>query len=205
MYSENEATAYPLTWPIFRPRTKVYARQDSSFRHGGQKLTLARAVRRMTHELDLLGARRLVVSTNVELRLDGLPMSGRREPEDTGVAIYFSLKGVPHCMPCDKWIRVEDNIAAVAKHVEAIRGMTRWGVGDVMAAFAGYKALPPATALEASWWDVLKIESTATLEEVEAAWKAMAAQHHPDSGGTHDRMAEINSARDRARRDLADG
>ena len=105
-------------------------------------------------------------------------------------------------MPCDKWSRGEDNIAAVAKHVEAIRGMTRWGVGDVMAAFAGYKALPPATALEASWWEVLKIESTATREEIEAAWKAMAAEHHPDSGGTHDRMAEINSARDRARRDL---
>lgn len=41
-------------------------------------------------ELRLLGAKGLVVSTNVELRLDGLPYSESRHIADPGVAVYFT-------------------------------------------------------------------------------------------------------------------
>ena len=70
----------------------------------------------------MLGAQRIVISTNAELRQDGFPYSNRRAPEDVGVAVYFTLEGRPYVLPCDKWERVADNLAAIAKHVEAKRG-----------------------------------------------------------------------------------
>lgn len=54
------------------------------------------ALARLKEELGRLGARYPVVSSNVELRRDGLPLSGRPEPHDPGVAVYFQLAGRPH-------------------------------------------------------------------------------------------------------------
>lgn len=42
--------------------------------------------------------------------------------------------------------------------------------------------------------DVLQISSTATLAEVRAAYKSLAAKHHPDKGGDPDEFARINAA-----------
>ena len=57
--------------------------------------------------------------------------------------MYFKLDSVPEglVLACDRWLRVEDNIAAVAAHIGALRGIDRWGVGSVRQAFAGYKRL----------------------------------------------------------------
>src|SRR5262249_31741204 len=75
-------------------------------------------------------------------RTDSAPYSGARKSYDVGAAVYFSLNKKPYCLPCDRWNRLPDNLAAIAAHLEAMRGMDRWGVGSIEQAFAGYKALP---------------------------------------------------------------
>lgn len=92
----------------------------------------------------LPGAKNAVVSTNVALRRDGLPLASAKRVDDPGVAVYFLYKGKQTCFACDRWDKVEDNIYAVAKTIDAMRGIARWGTGDMLdAAFNGFTALPP--------------------------------------------------------------
>lgn len=190
---------YPLSWPAGWPRVRW--RQEAKFGTGTsgggkRKATVAEAINRLQGELDRLGAQAVVLSTNVELRLDGLPRSDRAPPADPGVAIYFKLKGRDIALACDKWDRVPDNVIALAKHIEAMRGMDRWGVGSVEQAFRGYEALPAPDP----WWVTLGLDGpTRSREEISAAYRRVSSLAHPDRpGGSHDRMARVNAARDEA-------
>lgn len=137
-------------------------------------------------------ARYVTLSANLVLRLDGQPRAGQPEPQDKGVAIYFQLDGRDTVLACDKWDRVADNIAAIAKHIEALRGIDRWGVGTAAQAFAGYQALP----LPEQWWQVLEVPARASADEINAAYRVKARSAHPDSGGSNAAMARVNAARD---------
>jgi len=160
---------------------------------------VAAARKRLEGELDRLNASEVVLSTNIALRLDGLPRSGQGEPSDPGVAVYFRLLGKPRTLACDRWDRVADNMAAIAGHVAAIRAVDRYGVGTLEQAFAGYAALPASTE---EWWLVLGVEPNATIEEVEEAFRDLAKRHHPDAGGAPGEMARLTAAREAARRAL---
>ena len=91
--------------------------------------------------------------------------------------MYFKLESVPEglVLACDRWLRVEDNIAAVAAHIGALRGIDRWGVGSVAQAFAGYKRLTATP-----WWEVLGIDRQASAVAVKRAYKELAKLHHLD-------------------------
>src|SRR5690606_37528542 len=128
---------------------------------------IADANQRLQAELDRLRAKSVILSTNVELRLDGMPRSDRSPPADPGVALYLRLNGRDTVLACDKWDRVADNIVAIAKHIEALRGQDRWGVGTLEQAFAGYQALPAPE----QWWQVLGISEHATADQINAAWR----------------------------------
>mgnify|MGYP000712282402 CR=1 FL=1 len=144
MTTHETATRYPLTWPAGWKRTPTAQRARARFRSGRTELSIYEATQRLQGELERLerGIGGVVLSTNVETRLDGMPRSDRRAPADPGAAVYFRLKGQPRCLACDKWDRVADNIAAIAAHIEAIRAVDRYGVGTLDQAFAGYAALP---------------------------------------------------------------
>lgn len=201
-------SAYPLQWPANRARKTAGARKSGQFNkkvwngsyNAAAALSVSDALRRVQDELDRIGARYPVISTNLETRLDGLPRSNQREPDDPGVALYFDLAGKPHCMPCDTYDRVADNIAAIAKHIEATRAIDRFGVATVSEMFAGFTALPaPGQADSMLWWKVLRIEPTATEAEIQSAYRKRAAEAHPDKpGGSAVAMAEVNGARDAA-------
>jgi hypothetical protein len=97
-------------------------------------------------------------------------------------------------LACDKWNRPEDNLWAIAKHIDALRGQARWGVGSVEQAFAGYAALPHRSGPDP--WEVLGVQQTATEAEVLAAFRHKARAAHPDTGGSHDAFAELSQAKD---------
>lgn len=187
-------TAYPLAWPMGWVRTKFRSRSEFGAH------SLANASQEVLRQLRLLGASRVVISTNIELRQDGLPYSGRKAPNDPGAAIYFSLKGKPLVLACDKWHSVEDNVWAIAKHIDALRGQNRWGVGSVEQAFAGYTALPQPKA-KGNWWEVLGVARSSNLDQINAAFRSLAKQHHPDAGGDADRFIEIKEALEEARKE----
>jgi len=112
----------------------------------------------------------------------------------------FRIKGEPRVLACDKWDLCADNMAALAKHVEAIRGQLRWGVGTLAQAFGGYKALP---AMEAPklWNKVLGVSAHASTADVEAARLRLLAKCHPDKGGSAGEAVNVNIAWDEFRRE----
>jgi hypothetical protein len=154
----------------------------------------------LENELRRLGATGVVLSSNIPLRNDGLPYSNVREPADHGVAVYFRIKGEPRVLAVDKWNRVSDNFVALARHVEAIRGQLRWGVGSLEQAFGGYKALP-AVGASKPWFQVLGVDAAAPWPEVQRKRLELLQRHHPDVAGDAggDQAAEINRAYAEAR------
>lgn len=198
--------AYPLAWPTGWKRTA--AREHAKFgkkvtRPGStwsrtEDLTVAEAVARVLAELQRMGRSRedIVISTNLILRLDGLPRSDQRAPDDPGVAVYWQTRGgAPKVMAIDRYYRVADNLAAVAATLDAMRAIERHGGAAVLdRAFTGFTALPAPGATR-EWWEVLGVPATATAAEAKAAFRRLAATHHPDRpGGDAARMAEINAA-----------
>lgn len=139
----------------------------------------------------------MILSTNIPVRLDGLPYANSREPEDPGSAIYFEYNKRQMCFACDQYDRVRDNIYAMGLTINALRGIERWGASDMMErAFRGFTALPSA-----GWRSILGVGPNASLQEAESAFRAKCHEGHPDKGGSMD-MGELVSARDEARKEL---
>jgi DnaJ-class molecular chaperone with C-terminal Zn finger domain len=188
--------AYPLYWPERRPRARW--RPKSNF-----KGTFAVCRDEVISEIKRLGGKNLIISTNIPLRLDGLPYANTSEPTDPGVAVYFDYKAKPMCFACDKYRYVRENMRAIAKTIEAIRGIERWGSSDMMEqAFKGFTALPAQGSQ--AWRDVLEIPPDAkpTEEQIDAAFRSFAHIYHPDKGGSPDEFRRLCLARENAKRDM---
>lgn len=197
-------TAYPLQWPSGRKRTDRYYREQAKF-----DVSLARARDNIIAEITRLCGGRyardpaIVISTNLNLRRDGLPLANQRAPEDPGVAVYFMYKKRQMSFACDRWLKIEHNMQAIAKTIEALRGIERWGSGDMLeAAFTGFTALPPPDATR-TWREVLGVPpDERSLVEVRLAYRRRASAAHPDKGGSHDEMTALNVALAAAEKEL---
>jgi hypothetical protein len=202
--------AYPLTWPEGWPRVKYrkaahFGTSSKHPQHGYMQksdITMADAMKRVQVELERLGinvADDSIVSTNLRLNLSGLPRGDQGEPGDPGVAVYFQKKNGPmRVIAIDAYHRARDNVAAIAATLEAMRAIERHGGAQILErAFAGFAAL---TAPGKTWWDVLEVKPDATRQVIEANFRRLAHDRHPDRGGDHDKMSELNEARDAALR-----
>jgi hypothetical protein len=179
--------AYPLQWPAGWKRTTNRARsrfgEKDHSNYGLKLVTHSKALSYTLAEIERLEVKSKVVSTNLQLRNYGLPYASQRLLQDPGVAVYFTKDGKERCIPCDKWDRVEDNLYAIGKTIEALRGIERWGAKDmVTAAFKGFEALP-------YYSDGDKIKQTDYFEgcrdryEVRQKYLLLVKSLHPDVGG----------------------
>lgn len=205
--------AYPLQWPEGWPRTKSYARQHGKFStrqssKAAQELTVADGVERVLEELSRFGIGRddIVISTNVETRLDGLPRSDRRPPADPGVAVYWQTRnGTRRVMAIDRYQRVADNLAAIAATLDAMRAIERHGSAQILdRAFTGFAALGAPEATQ-DWRVVIGVAPVeCDLATVRATYRRRAMELHPDRpGGSHDAMTKLNAAMAAAEKELA--
>lgn len=202
--------AYPLQWPEGRSRKPKGQRKPAPFRSKRnsrflQPLTVTEATQRLIRELDMLGAGCEVLSTNLEVRLDGLPRSGQRDPDDCGACVYFDLGGDAVAMPCDTYDTVAGNIAAIAAHIEATRKIERHGVASVKEMFTGFAALPSPDQKK-SWrevfgWSHDGIPPTARLHD---RYRELSKRRHPDSPtGSTEKMQELSEAYEQAKVECA--
>jgi hypothetical protein len=188
--------AYPLYWPDGRARTRH--RVQSAFSGSFDRIRKG-----LCDELDRMKATKVIISTNVPLRADGMPRAGIHRVDDPGVAVYFTYKTKPMCFACDKYQLVWENMRAIGKTIEAIRGIERWGSSDMMErAFRGFTAIEERTGQ--FWREILHIEpnATPTADDIEKAFRAIAHIHHPDKGGNPEQFRQLVIARDRALQDL---
>lgn len=190
MSKDNQGIdAFPLTWPFGKPRTKNP--QSARF-----KVRFAKARDELMSEIEKLGGRIPILSTNVPLRNDGLPYADESAALDKGIAVYFMLYSRQYCFACDRWDKVGDNIQAARHTIAALRGIERWGTGDMLqSAFTGFAALPNPE----NPYTILGIKEGATQDEVNAAYRAKVKELHPDNGGDADEFNKVINARAKLR------
>jgi hypothetical protein len=182
---------YPLAWP------SGWKREQQPQRSRFKPSSAYSEAYDVEHQLKILGATDVIITSNMQYRADGLPYA-RQSVSDTGIAVYFKLSGEEQCIPCDKWRLVEENLRAVAKTVEALRGLERWGAKDMVnAAFRGFKALPGGIVTpppKQDWWVALDVNPGANAHEVKSAYRELIKLHHPDAGGRQEDFAAIQQA-----------
>ena len=219
----KEDPRYPLVWPIGWKRTLAAERCRSPFKEQGmitrqqydpqlaryvdrsvkadKAISLPAACVRLQRQLEWLGATSIVLSTNVQLTVGGLPRGDRRDPDDPGAAVYFQQNDHDRVLACDKWATVAGNVAALAAHIDAIRRVERYGVGTLEQVFSGYDRLPPPSEdNRPPWRGILGFKPMAqvTADDVQINYRALAKSAALDSV----RLVELNLARDAALREL---
>lgn len=184
-------TRFPLFWPTGWKRTQYPV--PSRFEPG----SVFAESQSLMNELAKLGATKVIISSNMQYRNDGLPYT-RQSVSDTGVAVYFDLEGRQQCIPCDKWLRLEDNLRAISKTIDALRGIERWGAKDmVSAAFKGFQALPESIVTsppKRDWWVVLGVPKDADAPTVKQGYRKALSITHPDAGGSNEAFREAQDA-----------
>lgn len=190
---------YPLAWPQGWRRTPHLSRHRAKFMKDRRQLSVSDGIRRVARELHALSVddHRVIISTNLVLRLDGLPRSDQREPVDPGVAVFWEeAGGKSRVIAVDLYDRVADNLGAIAATLEAMRAIERHGGAQILErVFTGFDALPPPP----DPFKILGVTRSATEASINAAFRSKARASHPDApGGSHNLMAELTAARDQA-------
>jgi len=178
-------------------RTPLAQRKRSAF-----KSTLGKARELLKSEIDRLKGKQLIISSNIPLKQNGEMYAdwARYKNEDTGVAIYFTYNGIPVSMCCDQYNNIWENIVALGKAIEAIRGLGRWGVSDFLnRAFAGFQALPePSDQDGQTCWEILNHAPTRDIDLIKKLYKHQLHFKHPDKGGTTEDFIALQRAREQA-------
>lgn len=195
-----------LQWPEGRPRTNPQHQKPGPFRAAGSatpwksgaNLTISAAVERLERELNRMGVARedAVISANLKIAAAGVPYSKQAQPGDPGVGLFLQWGGRAYSFACDRYDTVEQNVAALAAHIEATRAIERWGCATAEEAFRGYESLPPPAAAEVrTCWTILGIREHASIKEITEAFREKLMKAHPDRGGSDEAVIELTDAR----------
>ena len=196
------AIANPLAWPEDWPRTPAAKRQVNGGLLPGHRLrgrlpawSFGAARDALVIELKHLGVESAVLSANLDLGKNDLPIASATAREDPGAAVYFDLDGRQIALACDRYGRLEENMQSIVRTLDTLRQLERQGGSAVLQrALAGFQAIRgPKTC-----WSVLGLAAGATLHDIKRAYHEKARQAHPDNGGSDAAMAELNRARDEA-------
>lgn len=184
---------YPLQWPEGMPRTLPHKVTYSRF-----DVTPDRAQRLMRQEIERMGGRNIIVSTNQRVRRDGGIYAAdlNRTPEDAGVAVYFDRDGQRVCFACDRYARLWENMRAVGKTIEAMRAIERYGSKELMdRAFTGFTALPSPDQAN-NWRSILGVKAgrSPSLDRLTERYRELAKRRHPDTGGTAEEFQALQEA-----------
>lgn len=216
-------TYRPLTqWPAGRARTPVWKREPSKFEsrrwvdneYGGSrmersKMPLSRSLNDLERELNMIGARDVVVQIDVrserDLRQDGTGPRADARVNSPAVVVSFTRNKVPHVFAGDFFSRWEDNLRAIALGLEGLRRLERYHITQAGEQYRGWQALPATTTATmgtATAAAVLATRSGYTPNEVEAkrelareAYRQAANVAHPDRGGSTEDFQLVQEAK----------
>lgn len=201
---------YPLQWPESVRRTSWRKASEFSPRFTDDRDAIIRWLRKRGSQV--------VITSNLPTNRAGLPIAAGGHGGDPGIAVWWVEGGKERVIACDRWRTPSDNLRAIMKTIEALRGIERWGSAQMVdAAFAGFAALPPGTGAEVGtaparpprtwreilggpWPDGLDPEELFALAK--ARHRKAIATAHPDAGGDVELAAELNNAIEAAEAEL---
>jgi hypothetical protein len=184
-------------WP--GERTKY--RKDSTFR-----ATYPKTLDELENELSKIRAKEIIIQveqlTRDDIRNDGWPRSGNWKNGYGGPGVIVSFESPKGAMsfPCDKFRDWQDNLRAIAKSLEALRMVDRYGVTRGNEQYRGWTQLgngsgkmdrPSALRFIESLLGA-SVPAQANIRDVCRKLKII---HHPDhEGGSHETFVAIGQA-----------
>ncbi|MEM7813254.1 MAG: hypothetical protein AAF532_17395 [Planctomycetota bacterium] len=130
-----------------------------------------------------------------QIKNDGTPYAGAR-PNSPGVILSFQTPSGPRSFPCDTYDDWQDNLRAIAKSMEALRAVDRYGVTKRGEQYRGFQALghdggvaagaDTTTSVSDAWWQICKaagVTSANHRTDFETVVRKAKRVCHPDSNG----------------------
>ena len=143
----------------------------------GQRISYQRSLDELAYEVDLLGGSEIVIGcglTEYDVRQDGSPRANARPMRHPGVEVSFDSRYGRLTYATDVFTDWRDNVRAIAKGLEALRAVDRWGVAKRGQQYAGFALLTAGPGLEQLGRELVERHGS-----VGAALRAT----HPDTGG----------------------
>lgn len=193
-------TPLPTAWP--GKATPSWDRRRAPFKANWSR-TLALLEREIRH----LGGTKVEIAVDVEsrhLRQDGQLRADAR-PRSSAVVVSFTAGKDRLQFPADRFSYWQDNVDAVARALEALRMVDRYGVQQGRQ-YAGFKALPSSTSptMSASAAADVIVAATdgrtgpvailADRETARVAVRTARAATHPDRTGERTRYDQVDAA-----------
>lgn len=192
--SNSKIEPFPLKWPADQSRQQN--RRKSRFK----SLAVHDSAKAIHKLLTRMRASRIVITSNLPTRQDGLPYSNATNPQDPGVVVWWVRKGKESCMTCDEFRKVSENFRGLERGIAHIYDLDRWGLSAISErAFNGFVALN-AGPTQRTWREVLGglgiegLEPAATLAVARTRFREAAKTAHSDHGGSDDLMTTLNEA-----------
>lgn len=183
---------FPLAWPEGWDRTSPSRRLRSKY-----NVTFGAAADGVACSLSKLGAGRLVVTSDVPLRIDGKPRADAREPADPGIAVWWvhRASGQVRTMACDAWETRRENLRAIGLALEGLRAIERSKSTSILDRAMQSFNVPALPAGRPWFCDVLELAHwPASDAEITAAYRVRVKVVHPDQGGNAEKFYELNRA-----------
>jgi hypothetical protein len=195
-------------WPNNVPATPYHKRKRSPFRSIWSK-----TLRDLDRELIAVKAWNTVIEIDApasEIRRDGMPRADART-RGPGVIISYELhyknsnRVDRFVFPCDTYNDWQDNVRAIARTLEALRAVDRYGVTRDGQQFSSFKAIPAQTSATKSveWAASVLRQHAGVVFDIEdfnqcrAAYRAARSKAHPDAGGSPDSWHAVQAAGER--------
>ena len=170
-------------WPHGESKPRRAAQFRSPSRHDGDRWIPGRRIPwdqtlvDLEYEVDALGGRDIVIGVGLseyDIRQDGAPRANARPYSHPGVEISFESRYGRLTYATDVFTDWRDNVRAVAKGLEALRAVERWGVAKRGQQYAGFALLTAGPGREELGRELGKQHGGIT--------EALRATH-PDTGG----------------------
>lgn len=191
----------PALWP--GKVTPTYQRVRPQF-----KTIWTKALRLLEREVGMLRGRNVTIAVDVtetHLRQDGQLRADAR-PRSSSVIVSFDVKDGRLQFPCDNFTNWQENVDAIARALEALRLVDRYGVQQGRQ-YSGFKEIPSATQATLSVEAAAAIIAEASghmsangamLKSIDIARTGIRlafAKTHPDAGGTAARFQRVQQAK----------
>lgn len=176
-------TLRPLsTWPYPDTRSR---RSRHTFKAGWQD-TLDLLRRELRH----LRASNVVIGAGLreeDLRIDGMPRSGARDPAHPGIELSFDAPAHGRLVyATDACLRWEHNVRSIALGLEALRAVDRYGITRRGEQYAGWRQLESGGP---------SVERGREHIRRHGSVRAALMATHPDQGGDPAAFADVQAAR----------
>lgn len=202
-FTERPISTYPglPTAPAERVRSKFEA-------------AFSTTQNELERELRHLRADEVVVEIDVDesaFRIDGKLRAGAKR-KSPAIVLSFDSKHGPLRYACDRFTKWEDNLRAIAKGLEALRLVDRYGIAQKGEQYRGYQALGsgipmgPTVMSPEQAAHILLTQADVVFDDSDIRtmiynpdqrkrrYRDAVAKSHPDSGGSKEAFQELQDA-----------